>query len=93
MILAETAGINCEIMCWGNTLISAANLHLMLAFAGGTYYEQPIPYDSYEYGMQDVIRTQSDGYVYAPQKPGLGVEIDCEAMKSATIHSFDVTQA
>ena len=32
MVLAETAGMNCEIMCWGNTLISAANLHLMLAF-------------------------------------------------------------
>lgn len=92
IMLAETAGMNCEIMCWGNTLISAANLHLMLAFNCGTYYEQPIPYDSYEYGMQDVIRTQSDGYVYAPQKPGLGVEMDLEAMQSATIHSFDVTE-
>ena len=90
MVLAETAGMNCEIMCWGNTLISAANLHLMLAFRNGTYYEQPIPYDSYEYGMQDVIRTQSDGYVYAPQKPGLGVDIDQDAMQAATIHEYAV---
>jgi len=93
MIMAETAGMNCEIMCWGNTLISAANLHLMLAFRNGTYYEQPIPYDSYEYGMHDVIRTQPDGYVYAPQKPGLGVEIDWDAMQAATIHSFDISSA
>lgn len=92
MMLAETAGMNCEIMCWGNTLISTANLHLMLAFANGTYYEQPIPYDSYEYGMKDVTRTQSDGYVYAPQKPGLGVEIDWDAMQAATILEFDVTK-
>ena len=28
MILAETAGMNCEVMCWGYTLISVANLHL-----------------------------------------------------------------
>jgi len=93
MILAETAGMNCEIMCWGNTLISSANLHLMLAFGNGTYYEQPIPYDSYEYGMKDVIRTQTDGYVYAPKKPGLGVEIDPEAIQTATLHSFDITKA
>lgn len=91
MILAETAGTNCEVMCWGNTLISTANLHLMLAFRNGTYYEQPIPYDSYEYGMQDVVRTQPDGYVYAPQKPGLGVDIDWDAMQAATVHEFTVT--
>jgi len=39
--------------------------------------------------MNDVIRTQSDGYVEAPQGPGLGVEIDWDAMQSATIHVVD----
>ncbi len=89
MALAESAGMNCEVMCWGNTLISAANLHLMLAFSNATYYEQPIPYDSYEYGMRDVIRTQPDGYVHAPQKPGLGVEIDWDAMDKATVWKWE----
>jgi L-alanine-DL-glutamate epimerase-like enolase superfamily enzyme len=89
MILAETAGMNCEVMCWGYTLISTANLHLMLAFPNATYYEQPVPYEAYEYGMQDVIRTQADGYVYAPHGPGLGVEVDWKAMAAATIHTFD----
>ena len=93
MNIAEAAGINCEIMCWGNTLVSAANLHLMLAFRNGTYFEQSVPYDSYEYGMQDVIRTQPDGYVYAPQKPGLGVDVDWEAMEAATINSYRVDEA
>jgi L-alanine-DL-glutamate epimerase-like enolase superfamily enzyme len=88
MILAETAGMNCEVMCWGYTLISAANLHLMLGFPNSTYYEQPVPYDAYEYGMKDVIRTQPDGYVLAPQRPGLGVEVDWKAMEAATICSF-----
>jgi L-alanine-DL-glutamate epimerase-like enolase superfamily enzyme len=89
MILAETAGMNCEVMCWGYTLISAANLHLMLAFRNATYYEQPVPYDAYEYGMKDVISTQPDGYVYAPRGPGLGVEVDWDAMNAATLYKFD----
>ena len=89
MALAEAAGMNCEIMCWGYTLISVANLHLMLAFPNATYYEQPVPYEAYEYGMKDVVRTQADGYVYAPKGPGLGVEVDWEAMTAATIYAFD----
>ena len=88
LALAEAAGVNCEIMSWGYTLISAANLHLMLSTPQCTYYEQPVPCDSYEYGMRDVIRTQSDGYVEAPRGPGLGVEIDWDAMEKATILSF-----
>ena len=89
LALVETAGINCEIMSWGNTLISSANLHLMLAFPGCTYYEQAVPYEGYEYGMKEVIRTQSDGYVSAPQGPGLGVSVDWKVMEAATIHAFD----
>jgi L-alanine-DL-glutamate epimerase-like enolase superfamily enzyme len=89
MNAAEAAGLNCEVMCWGYTLISAANLHLMLAFPNATYYEQPVPYEAYEYGMHDVLRTQADGYVYAPQGPGLGVRVDWDAMEAATIHRFE----
>ncbi|MDP7014900.1 MAG: enolase C-terminal domain-like protein, partial [Pirellulaceae bacterium] len=64
------------------------NLHLMLAFNNCSYYEQPVPYDSYEYGMKDVLRTGKDGFVEAPQGPGLGVEIDWPAMDAATIHKI-----
>ena len=39
--------------------------------------------------MKDVIRTQPDGYVYAPSGPGLGVEVDWNAMDAATIYTFD----
>ena len=89
LALVEAAGMKCEIMSWGNTLVSAANLHLMLGLGCSTYYEQAIPYEPYEYGMRDVIRTQQDGYVNAPQGTGLGVSIDWEAMEAATIHRLD----
>lgn len=87
MAMAQAAGMQCEIMCWGFTLISTANLHLMLGCPNATYYEQPVPYDSYEYGMNDVIRTDQDGYVKGPIGPGLGVEVDWKAMADATIHT------
>ena len=88
MALVESMGMRCELMCWGCTLVSAANLHLTLAHNLGHYFEQAVPYDSYEYGMKQVIRTGSDGIVEAPKGPGLGLEIDWEAMEKATIHSL-----
>ena len=92
MALAEAAGMNCELMCWGWTLIAAANLHLMLAFNNCTYYEQAIPYEPYEYGMKDVIRTGPDGYVNAPQGPGLGIRLDWDAIEAATLHVIRSTE-
>ena len=87
--MVESAGMQCEIMSWGNTLVSSANLHLMLATGLSTYFEQAVPWEPYEYGMHGVIRTQADGHVSAPAGPGLGVEIDWDAMEAATIHRLD----
>jgi L-alanine-DL-glutamate epimerase-like enolase superfamily enzyme len=87
--MVDAAEMKCEVMSWGFSLISAANLHLMLAFDNCTFFEQTMPYEPYECGMKEVIRTQADGYVYAPEGPGLGLEVDWEAMQAATIHSVD----
>ena len=84
--LCEAEEIGCEVLGWGNTLISAANLHLMLANDCCSYFEQSVPYEPYEYGMLDVIRTDSDGQVTAPDAPGLGVQVDWDAMEAATVH-------
>ncbi|MCP4512413.1 MAG: mandelate racemase/muconate lactonizing enzyme family protein, partial [Fuerstiella sp.] len=89
MALVRAAGMKCEIMSWGNTLISSANLHLMLGTGLCSWYEQPVPYEPYEYGMHQSIRTGADGYVYAPKGPGLGHSIDWDAMRAATIHRLD----
>lgn len=86
MSLSLAANMKCELMSWGYTLPSAANLHVMLGCGNCTYYEQPLPYETFEYGMHEVIRTQADGYVYAPKNPGLGLAIDWSAMERATIY-------
>ena len=78
---------DCEIMSWGYTLVSAANLHLMLSSDNCTYYEQPLPYEMFEYGMHDILRTNKDGFMYAPIKPGLGMEVNWELMKKKS-HTF-----
>ena len=38
--------------------------------------------------MKDVLRTNKDGYMYAPTKPGLGMEIDWDKMMSKSIYSI-----
>ena len=88
MALVESMGMRCEVMAWGFTLASAANFHLMLAHNISDWYEQAVPYPSYEYGMNDVIRTNADGTVDAPSGPGLGLEIDWDAMRKATLHTI-----
>jgi L-alanine-DL-glutamate epimerase-like enolase superfamily enzyme len=45
-----------------------------------------VPYEPYEYGMLDVIRTAADGTVKVPDGPGLGVRVDWQAMQAATVH-------
>ena len=90
LALTEAAGINCEIMSWGYSLNSAANLHLMLACDNCSFYEHSVPQKPYEYGMIDVIRSDAEGWVHAPQKPGLGLDVDWEQMESATFHEYTI---
>ena len=53
-----------------------------------SYYEQPLPYKNFEFGMKDVLQTKKDGFIYAPTKPGLGMEIDWDKMSSKIIYSI-----
>lgn len=90
MGLAEANGMNVEVQCWGYTLTQAVNLHVMLAYRNCTYFEQPVPYETFEYGAADVIRTDKNGFVHAPDGPGLGIGIDWEAIRKATILHFEI---
>jgi L-alanine-DL-glutamate epimerase-like enolase superfamily enzyme len=57
----------------------------MLGLPNCTFFEQPVPYDAFEHGTVDTIRTRRDGYVYAPEGPGLGLQIDWDAVNAATV--------
>lgn len=90
MALAEAKGMTVEVQCWGYTLTQAANLHVMLAYGNCDYFEQPVPYPSFEYGSSNVLRTDSEGYVHAPKSSGLGIAVDWKAIQRASILSYDV---
>jgi L-alanine-DL-glutamate epimerase-like enolase superfamily enzyme len=62
----------------------------MLAHDNCTYFEQAVPFEPYEHGAIDVIRTDSQGYVNAPKGPGLGVNMDWDAVKATSFASYEV---
>ena len=86
--LAEAHGKPLEIQSWGYTVTQAANLHVALAHHNCKYFEQAYPYENFEYGAKNVIRTDKDGYVHAPERAGLGVEMDWDAVQEASILSY-----
>ncbi len=48
------------------------------------YYEVLLPHDLDAYGLAEDIVVDEEGYVHAPEKPGLGFEIDWELVRDRT---------
>jgi L-alanine-DL-glutamate epimerase-like enolase superfamily enzyme len=90
--LAEAWGLPVEVQSWGYSLIQAPNLHLSLSVAGSTYLELPVPYDAYEFAVQNPIRCDSHGVVQAPAGDGIGLELVWEEIEAATLASCEVTE-
>lgn len=87
--LAEAHGVTAELQSWGFTLIQATNLHLMLAYPQCGYFEQPYPYEAHEFAADHVIRTDREGNVRLPEKPGLGIGMDWDAVEAKTLLGFE----
>jgi L-alanine-DL-glutamate epimerase-like enolase superfamily enzyme len=60
----------------------------MLAYGRTAYFEQAYPLEAWEYGVLTPIRADAEGFTHLPDGPGLGVELDPEAIAAATIGSF-----
>ncbi|MEM6824848.1 MAG: enolase C-terminal domain-like protein [Pseudomonadota bacterium] len=84
MAIARAHGVKCELLSWGYTLSQAANLHLMLANSNCEYLEQASPFEKYEFGAHDVLRPDMDGYVHPTDKPGLGIDMNWDAIAPCT---------
>jgi L-alanine-DL-glutamate epimerase-like enolase superfamily enzyme len=89
--LAEAWGMPVEVQSWGYSLIQAPNLHLALSVAGSNYFESPVPYDAYEFGVENPIRCDANGIVQAPAGDGLGLELRWEEIEAATLAQADIT--
>ena len=86
--LCEAFNANYEPHSYGTTLVQAAHLHIMLSIHHCDFVEIPVPQGILDIGMKDVIRVGADGYVNAPTKPGLGYELDWDAIKELTVREF-----
>ncbi len=86
--LCEAFGVKYEPHSYGSTMICAAHFHVMLAMHNCDFVELPVPYEPFEQGMLDVMRVGPDGLVHAPTKPGLGYEVDVDAIDELTVRQL-----
>ncbi len=88
--VAEAHDLPVELTSYGQTLVQAANLHVMLAFGRTSFFERAVPSEEFEFGVATPIAMDAAGTVGAPDAPGLGVELDDDAIASAVLASFSV---
>ena len=83
--LAEAFHMNFEIHHGGNSLNNVANLHVIMAIHNCDYYEVFPASGANKFGLVQDVEVDDHGLIYAPEKPGLGYEIDWELVKRETV--------
>ncbi len=78
--------MNCELHSWGSIIGQAANLHVMAAIPNCEFFEQAVPLDRFEVCAKDHFTIDSEGYVHVPVRPGMGVELDWDAIDKRTVY-------
>ena len=76
--MLEAHGLNCEIGLAGNSVMNAANLHVMLSVPNCDFYEWWLPREIHQWGVTQELALTGDCRLTAPDKPGLGMELDEE---------------
>ena len=74
--LAEAFGLNLEVHNNANQVLEAANLAVAVSIKNTTYYEQLVPESLFQFGVEEFIRIDAEGYAHVPQGPGFGMKID-----------------
>ena len=83
--LAASLGLKCEGHSFGSALGQAANLQVALSVSNGDFFELPVPVGGLDTGVQEGIELDEEGFVLAPEGPGLGLELDSEALAACRI--------
>jgi len=86
--LCEMFSLKLEPHSFGGIFTQAANLHVMLSISNCDFFELPVDVNGqegiFDVGTKGAIRIDKEGYVRAPNKPGLGLEVDWEQVKEST---------
>ncbi len=83
--LAEAFEMNCEVHTGGNSLNNVANLHVIMAMPNTEFFELILPPQRHQWGLVEDITVDSQGYVHAPTRPGLGFDLDWEVIRKHTV--------
>ncbi|MGD1031230.1 MAG: mandelate racemase/muconate lactonizing enzyme family protein [Opitutaceae bacterium] len=84
--MAECFEMECAPHNWGNVYYHAVHFHCELAMPNNRWFEMTVPLGSSDLAfIKDKFRIDSEGYVNAPTKPGLGYEIDRDALDKFTV--------
>ncbi len=78
--LAEAHGLRCEIHCTTMGFMDIANLHVSCAIRNCEYFELLVPEEPFRFPMKDPYPIDLAGTAHVPQKPGLGVDLDWDAI-------------
>jgi L-alanine-DL-glutamate epimerase-like enolase superfamily enzyme len=87
--LAEGFGLNCEIGTAANSLLNAANLHVIFSVTNCDYFEYWMPQAAHQFGLVEDIKLNERGVIEAPTLPGLGYELDWEWIKSNRVATLE----
>jgi len=83
--LADAFRMNYEIHHGGNSLNNVAQIHAAMAIRNTQYFEVLLPAEAQMDAVVDDIAVDAEGYVNAIDRPGLGVDIDLDLIKSRTL--------
>jgi L-alanine-DL-glutamate epimerase-like enolase superfamily enzyme len=90
--LAEAFRMNCEVHDGYNALNNVACLHVIMAIPNCEWFEVltfnttgEFGLERLSYGLTEPLRIDTDGYVHAPTRPGLGYDVDWDVINAARI--------
>jgi L-alanine-DL-glutamate epimerase-like enolase superfamily enzyme len=78
--LAEAFGMNCEVHTTTMGLMDVANLHVSCAIRNCEFFEYFVPEENFRFPLRDPLPIDANGVIQVPEKPGLGVELDWDAV-------------
>jgi L-alanine-DL-glutamate epimerase-like enolase superfamily enzyme len=82
--LAEAFGMNCEIHCTLMGPMDIANLHVSCAISNCEFFELHMPEKIFQFPMKEPYPIDDHGRIHVPEGPGLGIQIDWDAVDNTT---------
>jgi L-alanine-DL-glutamate epimerase-like enolase superfamily enzyme len=79
--LAEAFGMNLEVHTNANTIIDAANLHVIASISNTEYFEQLVPEPLFTLCGVEKIHIDREGFAHVPKGPGIGSKVDWELVE------------